>query len=86
MPGTGVPDFETHAKRLARAGVYDLAIHHEQVLLPIVVRHWRVEHLTGLKETAKRAQEQLMKYLDRLGKVARRLAEGRGAVPAGAGV
>ena len=85
MPGTGVPDFELHAKRLARAQVYDLNIHYEQVLLPIVVRHWRVEHLTGLRDSAKLAQEKLMKYLDRLAKVARRVAEQQ-AVPVVAGV
>src|SRR5690606_35282006 len=34
MPGTGIPDFAQHAKRIADAGIYDFRIHHDQILKP----------------------------------------------------
>jgi acyl-[acyl-carrier-protein] desaturase len=37
MPGIGIPRFAEHAKRIAQAGIYDLAVHHEQILVPVVV-------------------------------------------------
>ena len=43
MPGTGIPGFAGHAAAIARAGIYDLAIHHDQILVPIVLRHWQVD-------------------------------------------
>ena len=47
MPGTGIPDFDKHSQRIARAGIYDLSVHHEQILVPIVIRQWKVADLTG---------------------------------------
>src|SRR6478735_5581932 len=44
MPGIGIPGFAEHAKRIAQAGIYDLAVHHEQILVPVVIRGWDVEH------------------------------------------
>ena len=38
MPGTGIPDFDRHAALIARAGIYDLAIHHSQIVVPVVVQ------------------------------------------------
>ena len=38
MPGTGIPNFDVHAQRIARAGIYDLDVHHQQILVPIVMR------------------------------------------------
>lgn len=35
MPGTGIPDFNAHAKRIAKAQIYDLQIHHDLILKPI---------------------------------------------------
>ena len=37
MPGTGIVDFATHAKAIARAGIYDFAVHHDQILQPVLV-------------------------------------------------
>ena len=34
MPGTGIPDFGAHAKLIARAGIYDLVAHYEQISRP----------------------------------------------------
>jgi acyl-[acyl-carrier-protein] desaturase len=41
MPGTGIPGFIRRAAVVARAGIYDLAIHRDQVLQPLL-RFWEV--------------------------------------------
>ena len=43
MPGTGIVDFDAHARAIAKAGIYDFQIHHAQILVPVVLRHWGVE-------------------------------------------
>jgi acyl-[acyl-carrier-protein] desaturase len=79
MPGLGIPGFAGHAAAIAKAGIYDLAIHHEQILVPMVVRHWQVEALEGLDAPAEQARERLMARLAKSERVARRLAERREA-------
>lgn len=78
MPGTGILDFEEHARAIARAGIYDFAIHHDQILQPVVVRHWAVEELTGLDDAAEHARDALLARVERIGRVGRRLARHRG--------
>jgi len=75
MPGTGIEDFRAHAKRIAAARIYDFPIHHEQVLVPVVLRHWRVEELEGLTPEAEEARVRLVKHIERIARVGRRLAE-----------
>ena len=41
MPGTGIPGFVRRAAVVARAGIYDLGIHREQVLAPLL-GFWQV--------------------------------------------
>ena len=74
MPGTGIPDFADHAKAIANAGIYDLTIHHDQILEPVVLRHWGLEDLTGLDDEAEQARAKVIKYIERNGRVARRIA------------
>src|SRR6476661_9740963 len=57
MPGAGIKDFKTHARVIADAGVYDFASHHDQILVPVVFKHWRVEQLQNLKSAAEQAHE-----------------------------
>ena len=77
MPGTGIVDFETHARAIAKAGIYDFQIHHGQILVPVVLRHWGVEDVTGLDAEAERARDALVKRIERIGRVGRRLAQRR---------
>ena len=77
MPGTGILDFEQHAKAIAKAGIYDFLIHHDQILVPVVLRHWDVEALEGLDAQAEKARGALVKRIERIGKAGRRLAERR---------
>ena len=45
MPGLGIPGFAGHAAAIAQAGVYDLAIHHDQILVPMLLRHWQIDQI-----------------------------------------
>ena len=73
MPGTGIPDFARHAALIAKAGVYDFAIHHDQILVPVILHRWGLTRLTGLSTAAEAARDSLLAYIERLGKVARRV-------------
>ena len=77
MPGTGITDFDRLSREIARVGIYDLAIHHEQILVPVVLRHWKLADLTGLNSEAEKAREALITRIDRIGKVASKLAGDR---------
>jgi acyl-[acyl-carrier-protein] desaturase len=82
MPGTGIPDFARHARTMADAGIYDFAAHHDQILVPVLLRHWRLDRLQGLKATADQARERVLHHIDRVGRVARRLVARRDPQPA----
>jgi acyl-[acyl-carrier protein] desaturase len=72
MPGTGIADFTRYARLIADAGVYDFSVHYHQILVPIVLQRWDVEHLEGLTPEAEIARENLLKYIARIGKAAAR--------------
>jgi len=75
MPGTGIPGFSEHAKAIAKAGIYDMQIHHEQILVPVVLRDWAVESLEGLTPEAEQAREALLSRIERIGRIAAKAAE-----------
>ncbi len=77
MPGTGITDFEKLSREIARVGIYDLLIHHDQILQPVVMRHWKLEQLTGLSDEAEKAREALFKRIERIGKVGAKMASDR---------
>ena len=77
MPGTGILDFEVHAKAIANAGIYDFAVHHDQILVPVVLRHWNIEALEGLTPEAEQARAALVKRIGRIGKAGKRFAARR---------
>ena len=77
MPGTGIVDFDAHARAIAKAGIYDFQVHHDQILQPVVLRHWGVEDLTGLSDEGERARHALLTRIRRIGKAAERLARRR---------
>jgi acyl-[acyl-carrier-protein] desaturase len=85
MPGTGIVDFDVHARAIARAGIYDFEAHHAQILVPVVLRHWGIESLTGLNDEAEHARDALLKRIDRIGKAAQRLSRRRAEADAEAG-
>lgn len=74
MPGAGIPNFVRKAAQMAKAGIYDLRSHRDEVLLP-VLRHWRIFELTGLDAAAEEARSRLAEHLDKLDAAARRFEE-----------
>jgi len=79
MPGAGIPDFSAHASAIAAAGIYDLALHHDQVLVPVVLRHWGIETIEGLSPEAESARERIIGHLARVERIGRRVADRRRA-------
>lgn len=77
MPGVGIPGFAEHSKAIAHAGIYDFAIHHEKIIVPLVFRQWAIDKVEGLNATAEKARENLMRHIERVGKVAKRQADRR---------
>jgi len=77
MPGTGIVDFGSHARAIARAGIYDFGVHHDSILQPVVVRHWAIEQLEGLDAEGEAARTSALRHIERVGKAARRLAARR---------
>jgi acyl-[acyl-carrier-protein] desaturase len=79
MPGTGIAGFRAHAQAIANAGIYDMVIHHDKILVPCVLRHWKVDAIEGLDDAAEAARERLFAQMARLKKVGAHLAEKREA-------
>jgi acyl-[acyl-carrier-protein] desaturase len=77
MPGTGIPDFAAHSKLIAKAGIYDVVAHYEQILEPVVLRHWGLPDLAGLTPEADAARERIVAFIDKTGRVANRTKERR---------
>ncbi len=65
MPGAGMAGFARRSVQIAMAGIYDLRIHRDEVLAP-VLKHWRLWDIEGLDGPAEQAREQLAAFLDRL--------------------
>ena len=72
MPGTGIDDFAQHARTIASLGVYDFSIHYHQIVAPMVLQRWNVAEVTGLDDDAERARDRLLRFVERLAKVAAR--------------
>jgi acyl-[acyl-carrier-protein] desaturase len=74
MPGAGIPGFVRKAAAIAKAGIYDLRVHRDEVLLPLV-RHWKLFELAGLDAAAEEARRRLAEHLARLDDSIRRFEE-----------
>ncbi len=79
MPGTGIAGFKDHAQAIANAGIYDLEIHHDKILAPCVLRHWKVDAIEGLSDAAEKARDGLFAQMARIKKVGAHLADKRDA-------
>ena len=74
MPGAGIPGFLRKAAAIAKAGIYDIRVHRDEVLLPIIT-HWRIFELTGLDAAAEEARKRLAEHLEELDIAAKRFEE-----------
>jgi acyl-[acyl-carrier-protein] desaturase len=77
MPGLEMADFRAKALQMAKAGIYDLRIHHDQVITPVLFTHWKIDQLEGLTDEAKRARDGIVEYLAMLDVTAARYEERR---------
>ncbi|MGH3683934.1 MAG: acyl-ACP desaturase [Pseudonocardiaceae bacterium] len=76
MPGIVIPGFARKAALIAKAGIYDLRIHHDEVILPLL-RHWGVFDLGGLDAEGEKARIELAEFLTQLDGQAGRFEERR---------
>ena len=82
MPGSVVPGFARKAAQIASAGIYDLRIHHDDVIMPLL-RHWQVFEIKDLDEQGEQAREDLAAALGILDARATRFAERRAMAETG---
>jgi acyl-[acyl-carrier-protein] desaturase len=78
MPGSVVPGFARKAMQMANAGIYDLRVHHDDVVMPLV-RHWRLLEISGLDADGEQARADLAAALGALDARATRFVERRAA-------
>jgi acyl-[acyl-carrier-protein] desaturase len=64
------------AVQMANAGIYDLRIHHDDVIMPLL-RHWQVFEIEDLDEQGEQASEDLAAALGTLDARAARFVERR---------
>jgi acyl-[acyl-carrier-protein] desaturase len=78
MPGSTIADFTRKSVQIAMAGIYDLRIHHDDVLRP-VLRHWKVWDVEGLGAEGEQARTELDAFLADLDATAGRFEAKRAA-------
>jgi acyl-[acyl-carrier-protein] desaturase len=71
MPGAGMVNFTRKAAMMAKAGIYDLRVHHDEVVWPLL-RHWGVFEAENLDASAEQRRTELRTFLDNLDAQARR--------------
>ncbi len=76
MPGVGMPDFTRNSVTIAKAGIYDLRLHHDDVIMP-VLRYWKVFTRTDFGPAGEQAREELSAFLATLDAQASRFVEQR---------
>ncbi|WP_460865017.1 acyl-ACP desaturase [Rhodococcus aerolatus] len=76
MPGSDMPDFRRNSVAMAKAGIYDLRQHHDDVIMP-VLRHWKVFERTGFGPDGEAARDELVAILAALDAAATRFEESR---------
>jgi acyl-[acyl-carrier-protein] desaturase len=81
MPGHGIENFARKSVQIAMAGVYDLRIHHDEVVIP-VLRAVKALDVPGLTGDGEKAREDLVAHLAELDRLATRFTERRDKVEA----
>lgn len=76
MPGHTIDGFQRKSVQIAMAGIYDLRIHHDEVVMPIL-RQLRVFERTGFSAEGERAREELATFLEGLDDAASKFVERR---------
>ncbi|MEU5959102.1 acyl-ACP desaturase [Streptomyces sp. NPDC047525] len=74
MPGAQIPGFRRKAIAIARADIYNLGVHWNEILGPLL-RHWRIFELTGLDASAEALRDELALFVSQLQADAERQAD-----------
>ena len=74
MPGAGIPGFIRKAAQIAKAGIYDIRVHREDVLMPII-KYWGIFELQNLDAAAEAARQRLAEHLEALDLAAKKFEE-----------
>lgn len=81
MPGHGIDGFGRMAVQIAVEGIYDLRLHRDDVLMP-VLRKWRVFEREDFSAAGEAARDELEVFLTSLDDQARRFEDKRSALKA----
>jgi acyl-[acyl-carrier-protein] desaturase len=65
MPGHSIDGYLRKAVSIANAGIYDLRLHHDDVLAPII-RQWKIMERTDLDGEGEKAREELAEFMTAL--------------------
>ena len=76
MPGANMADFRKNSMIIAKAGIYDLRLHHDEVVSP-VLRTWKVFERTDFGPEGEQAREELAEFLAGLDAQATKFVESR---------
>ncbi len=76
MPGAVMNNFRRMSLQIADAGIYDLRVHHDDIVWPLV-RHLGIFTATGLDAEGEQAREELRVFLDGLDAQASRYEDKR---------
>lgn len=76
MPGATMPDFARSSMTMAMAGIYDLRLHHDEVVMP-VLKYWKVFERNDLGARGETAREELSTFLTGLDATASRFVARR---------
>jgi acyl-[acyl-carrier-protein] desaturase len=81
MPGHGIENFGRKSAQIALAGIYDLRIHHDDVVIP-VLRNLKALEATNLGAEGEKARDELLEFLGELDRQATRFTERRDKINA----
>lgn len=76
MPGATMAGFRKNSVIIAKAGIYDLRLHHDEVIQP-VLRAWKIFERTDLGPEGEQAREELAEFLVGLDAQATKFVESR---------
>jgi acyl-[acyl-carrier-protein] desaturase len=76
MPGANMANFRKNSTIIAKAGIYDLRLHHDEVVSPIL-RTWKVFERSDLGPEGEKAREELAQFLVGLDAQATKFVESR---------
>ncbi|SOD70802.1 fatty acid desaturase [Jatrophihabitans sp. GAS493] len=76
MPGAGMTDYLRNSVIIAKAGIYDLRLHHDAVVAPIL-KYWRVFERDDFGPEGEQAREELATFMATLDAQATKFVEQR---------